>query len=78
MLRKATAWALLALSTFGGIVGVYYLLFSLWMTAHPLYDSQAWRIRVYERFGITVLDGLIWVASILWLWRMGKIRQSSE
>jgi hypothetical protein len=77
MLRRATAWSLLALSTLGGIVSVYDLLFSIWMTAHPLYDSQAWHIRVYERFGITALDGLIWVGSILWLWRMAKIPQTS-
>jgi hypothetical protein len=78
MLRRAMAWSLLILSTFAWIVGVYYLLFSIWMTAHPLYDSEAWRIRVYERFGFTALDGLIWVGSIVWLWRMGKIRQRSE
>ena len=77
-MRRATAWSLLALSTLGGIVSVYYLLFSIWMTAHPLYDSQAWHIRVYERFGITALDGLVWVGAILWLWRMAKIRQTSE
>jgi hypothetical protein len=77
-MRRATAWSLLALSTLGGIVSVYYLLFSIWMTAHPLYDSQAWHIRVYERFGITALDGLVWVGSILWLWRMATIRQTSE
>jgi len=77
-MRRATAWSFLALSTLGGIVSVYYLLFSIWMTAHPLYDSQAWHIRVYERFGITALDGLVWVGSILWLWRMAKIRQTSE
>src|SRR5215469_12593543 len=71
MLPRATAWSLLVLSTFGGIIAAYYLLFSIWMTAHPLYDSPAWRIRVYERFGFTVLDGLIWVGSILWLWRGG-------
>lgn len=53
------------------IVGVYYLLFSIWMAAHPLYDSQAWRIRVYERFALTLLDGLVWVGSIISLWRMG-------
>ena len=77
-MRRATAWSFLALSTLGGIVSVYYLLFSIWMTAHPLYDSQAWHIRVYERFGITALDGLVWVGSILWLWRMAKIRQTPE
>jgi hypothetical protein len=78
MMPRAIAWSLLVLSTLGGIVSVYYLLFSIWMTAHPLYDSQAWRIRVYERFGITALDGLIWLGSIIWLWRTAKIRQTSE
>ena len=76
MMPRATAWSLFVLSTLGGIVSVYYLLFSIWMTAHPLYDSQAWQIRVYERFGITALDVLICVGSILWLWRMAKMRQS--
>lgn len=78
MLRKASAWLLLVFSTLVGILIVYHLLFAIWMTAHPLYDSQAWRIRVYERFGLTVLDGLIWVGAILWLIRMAKIRHSSE
>jgi hypothetical protein len=78
MMPRATAWSLLVMSTLGGPVSIYYLLFSIWMTAHPLYDSQAWRIRVYERFGITALDGLIWLVSIIWLWRMAKDRQRSE
>ena len=52
MMPRATAWSVFVLSALGGIVSVYYLLFSIWMTAHPLYDSQAWQIRVYERFGI--------------------------
>jgi len=78
MSRKAIAWSLFALSTLGGLFIVYHLLFAIWMTAHPLYDSQVWRNRVYERFGCTVLDALIWGGSILWLWRMAKNHQSSE
>ena len=31
-------------------------------------DSYSWHIRVYEMLIVTVLDGLIWVGSILWLW----------
>jgi hypothetical protein len=77
MVRTATAWTLFGLSTLGGIVSVYYLLFSIWMTAHPLYDSPAWQVRVYKRFAITALDGLIWVGSILWLLRRAKLRETS-
>jgi hypothetical protein len=77
MSRKVTAWSLFVVSTFGGLFIVYDLLFAIWMTAHPLYDSQLWRNRVYERFGYIVLDALIWVGSILWLWRMAKNHQSS-
>ena len=78
MNRKAIAWSLLVLSTLGGVFIVGKLLFAIWMTAHPLYDSQAWRIRVYESFGLTLLDVLIWAGSILWLCRMAKIRHSAE
>ena len=72
MTQKAIAWSVLVFSTLMSPFIVYHLLFAMWMTAHPLYDSQAWRMRVYERFGLTVLDGLIWVASIFWLWRVAK------
>lgn len=78
MLRRATAWSLLALSTLGGILGLCYLLFAIWMTAHPLYDHPVWRRRVYERFGFTIIDALIWVGSILSLWRMAKKHHRSE
>ncbi len=78
MMPKATAWSLLVLSTLGGMASVYYLLFSIWMTAHPLYDSQAWLLRVYERFGVTALNALIWLGSIIWLLRVRKIRPTSE
>jgi len=75
---RATAWSLLVLSTLAGVISIYWLLFAIWMTAHPLYDSQAWHIRVYERFGIAVFDALIWLGSIIWLWRLAKIRQTSK
>jgi hypothetical protein len=77
MRRTAAALSLFVLSTLAGIVSVYFLLFSIWMTAHPRYDSEAWHVRVYERFGITALDGLIWLGSVIWLWRIVTKRQSS-
>lgn len=70
MMRKVFAWSLLALSTLGGLISVYFLLFSVWMSAHPRYDSPAWHTRYYERLAITTLDGLIWVGSIVWLSRL--------
>jgi hypothetical protein len=70
MIRKALAWSLLALSTLGGLISVYFLLFSIWMSAHPRYDSDAWHTRYYERLAITALDGIIWVGSIVWLVRL--------
>jgi uncharacterized membrane protein len=78
MKRKRIAWLLLTLSTLGGMLSVYQLLFSIWMTANPRYDSDAWHTRFYERLAITVLDGLIWVGSIVWLVRLaGKAEKTS-
>jgi hypothetical protein len=78
MIRRAIAWSLLALSTLGGLLSVYWLLFALWMSAHPLYDSHAWHVRVYERFAFTIADGLVWVGAIVWLWRIAKTHQTSD
>jgi len=72
MMRKGIVWSLLVLSTLGGIVSVYSLLFAVWMTAHPRYDSHAWRVRFYERLAITVLDALIWFGSVVWLFRQAE------
>lgn len=70
MIQKAMAWSLLVLTTCAGPISAYWLLFAIWMTAHPLYDSEAWRMRVYQGFAITVLDGVVWVGSIVWLFRI--------
>ena len=78
MNRRAIAWSLFVLSTLAGLFIAGHLLFAIWMTAHPLYDSQAWRSRVYESFGLTAIDVLIWAGSIIWLWRGAKNRQSTE
>jgi hypothetical protein len=72
VIRKVIAWSLLTLSTLGGMLSVYQLLFSIWMSAHPRYDSEAWHTRYYERLAITALDGVIWVGSIVWLFRLAK------
>lgn len=80
--NKGTAWALLFVSTVFGIYSFYWLAFSIWMTAHPLYDSPAWEHRVYIRFAVTVVDALIWLGSVIWLFHLasldGKSKQNSN
>jgi len=76
MSRKAAAWCLFALATLGGLFAASQLLFAIWMTAY-YHNAHAWQIRVYEMFTATVLDGLIWVGSIVWLWRMARNKETS-
>jgi hypothetical protein len=40
--------ATLLLLTFAGLLSVYQLLFSVWMTAYPHVDTGAWRSRFYD------------------------------
>lgn len=76
---KSAAWAALILSTFFGMVSFYWLAFSIWMTAHPLYDSHVWEHRVYVRFAITVADAIVWIASVILLFRLrSSDHKSSE
>ena len=77
MMRRVIAWSLLVFSTLGGLISVCFLLFSVWMSAHPRYDSPAWHTRYYERLAITALDGLIWVGSIVWLFRLSRTTEET-
>lgn len=76
-MRKAIAWTLLIGSTLAGIISFYWLAFAVWMTAHPLYDSTAWKHRVYGRFAITAIDALVWLMSVISLFRLSDSRQQS-
>ena len=37
------------------LISLYQTLFSVWMMAHPIYESQAWMCRLRIHVGITVL-----------------------
>ena len=69
MNKRNLVWSFFGLSTLGGIVSVYFLLFAYWMVAHPRYDSEAWRARYDERLAITMTDAIIWTGSVIWLFR---------
>jgi hypothetical protein len=69
-MKRTTAPAItISVLTIAGFVSLYQTAFCLWMTAHPLYRSPEWQARFYLRFGTTVVIGLAWVCSILWLRR---------
>jgi hypothetical protein len=71
---KRTTLALVA--AFGlplfGLVSLYQALFSLWMCAHPLYQSPEWQHRFYLRFATTVVVGVAWLATVIWLIRQRR------
>jgi len=58
--------------TLAGIVSVYQVLFSLWMTAYPMADINSWRPHLYLRLAQTLLIGLFWVGLAVWMIRMKK------
>jgi hypothetical protein len=69
MTRRGAAWAMLTLLTLGGLLSVYQLLFSVWMTAYPHVDTDAWHTRFYERLAITIVIGFFWSILAVWLFR---------
>lgn len=60
---------MLTLLTLGGLLSVYQLLFSVWMTAYPHVDTGAWRTRFYERLAITIVIGFFWSTLAVWRFR---------
>ena len=48
---------------------MYWLLFSVWMTAYPFADKLLWRSRVYVWALLSGIIGLSLVAIIIWLFR---------
>lgn len=75
MLRKrvAAAWVGLVALTLGGLLSFYYLAFSVWMMAYPKADPEFWRPRFYERLGLTVLIGFLWIVLCIWLFKHRKV-----
>jgi len=59
----------LGLLTLAGMISVYCLAFSVWMTAYPFADLHLWRVRFYIWAAASVLIGACWVATLIWLLR---------
>jgi hypothetical protein len=55
-----------------GLISLYQTAFSLWMCAHPVYQSLEWQHRFYLRLATTVVIVLAWLASLIWLIRQRK------
>jgi hypothetical protein len=60
-----------------GLVSLYQTAYSLWMCAHPVHQSLEWEHRFYLRFATTVVIGLAWLVSLIWLIRQRK-KQGSQ
>jgi hypothetical protein len=73
--RVATAWASLVVLTLAGLLDFYYLAFSVWMMAYPKADPEFWRPRYYQRLGIMVLIGSLWIAVCIWISRQMRPRE---
>jgi hypothetical protein len=52
-----------------GLVSLYQTLFTLWMCAHPVYQSQEWQTRFYIRLSTTVVIVALWLFADIWLLR---------
>jgi len=68
-MRRRLAWVALGLLSLGGALSMYFLAFSVWMTAYPYADLITWRTRFYQRLAITLLIGALWIATVWWLLR---------
>jgi len=69
--NQRTVWAGIGLTclTVAGMVSVYQVLFSLWMTAYPYADINFWRPHFHLRLVQTVLIGVLWTALVVWMFR---------
>ena len=55
--------------TVAGMVSVYQVLFSLWMTAYPYADINFWRPHLYIRLAQTVIIAVLWGTLAVWILR---------
>jgi hypothetical protein len=55
-----------------GLVSLYQTAFSLWMCAHPVHQSLEWQHRFYLRLATTLVIGLVWLVSLIWIIRQRK------
>jgi antibiotic biosynthesis monooxygenase (ABM) superfamily enzyme len=70
-------WARVALVvlTLAGLVGLYQVLFAVWMTAYPFANLSEWRTRLCIRLATTIVIGLCWSVLAVWLYRQRRHRQ---
>jgi hypothetical protein len=67
MKKRTKVKIALALFSLAGLYGVYWLSFSAWMTAYPFVDNNAWKIRFYWWFLLSIVLATAWILSVIWL-----------
>ncbi len=60
------------LLTLAGAHSLYWLLFSIWMTAYPFADLSVWGIRFYVWLSATLLIAVCLTALLVWLIRQRR------
>ncbi len=64
------------LLTLAGAYSLYWVLFSIWMTAYPFADLHVWRIHFYVWLSATLLIAVCWTALLVWLIRRKRASKS--
>jgi len=59
----------LVLLTLAGLLSMYEVLFSLWMTAYPMADINFWRQHLYFKLVQAVMVAIAWIVLAVWLFR---------
>jgi len=74
MPKKKTALATIALVvlTIAVVDSLYWLCFSVWMTAYPFADHNHWRINSYLWLAATLLIGAVWFGFAVYLFRRNR------
>jgi hypothetical protein len=69
------AFATLGLWTLAGAISLYQVAFDIRMTAYPYADVNEWRHRLYIRIATTILIGICWSATAIWLYRNRRSKE---
>jgi heme/copper-type cytochrome/quinol oxidase subunit 2 len=72
-MRSNWIWVLvLCVTTVLGFLGFGKASFALWMTSHPLHQSEAWATKFNFWFFFTIIMAVCWICSIFFLWKQGR------
>jgi heme/copper-type cytochrome/quinol oxidase subunit 2 len=63
------AWVVMFCITVLGFFAGSKASYSLWMTAHPLYQSEEWSRWFYFWFILTVVLAICWLICAFYLWK---------